>query len=27
MPRGIPYTYTGPEPRDFPGSAAGEPTR
>ncbi|MBE7204072.1 MAG: citryl-CoA lyase [Parafilimonas terrae] len=24
MPRGIPYTYTGPEPRNFPGSAAGE---
>lgn len=26
MPRGIPYTYTGPEPREFPGSAAEEPT-
>lgn len=26
MPRGIPYTYTGPAPRDFPGSTAGEPT-
>ncbi|SFM83102.1 citryl-CoA lyase [Methylobacterium pseudosasicola] len=26
MPRGISYTYTGPAPRDFPGSAAGEPT-
>lgn len=25
MPRGIPYTYTGPAPRDFPGLAAGEP--
>jgi len=26
MPRGIPYTYTGPAPRDFPGSTAEEAT-
>ncbi|WP_375456326.1 citryl-CoA lyase [uncultured Methylobacterium sp.] len=26
MPRGIPYTYTGPAPRDFPGSTSGEAT-
>lgn len=26
MPRGIPYTYTGPAPRDFSGSTAGEAT-
>ncbi|MHB2208545.1 citryl-CoA lyase [Methylobacterium sp. CM6257] len=24
MPRGIPYTYTGPAPRDFPSATAGE---